>query len=558
MGIKVWNYSDCFLLFVRKKNDIFGLWIKRNKPLFIKLIWVCVRRFVLCKAEINARVVFMQMLADILNQNRKKQNIMPENCLLCDGKLIDKSYYENNKNEFDLIPKFKHKEHIIQNAIGGRLKSDEILCEECGSILNAEIDSDFLKLFTAFTERLKDILPKERNKNSKNQVNGYQVGTKREIVYSDKTITPKKPEFDINHTEKIIKIYANKNIINHYKKYVLNTISKDDININEYLIEEISEYNDDENIGLFFSEGVENFNDKWKMGFIKIATEFAYLNGIEKEHLTNTLDIQNKKMINSHNVLPFFPIGLTDAYIEWNRMFLEKNYPTHTIILFTQDYKDNKKELICYVDLFSTFQYYILLNHDYKGESVFKTYCQKLEKEIKPEINFREIRVKYLRLIAEENNIDLSLYEGKSIEELYDFLESEYAKKTANYELNLEEEISATLSNLLIALMYSKNEYPIDLGDLKEPVNSLKNISSEWFITMMMEIKHFKPEDDIININRYRQVFIEPDGKNDFETFSTPNEIAKHIKKDAHFTKEYCHLKFNHLAYFAGQKSKKE
>ncbi|MDQ0477468.1 HNH endonuclease [Chryseobacterium sp. MDT2-18] len=483
---------------------------------------------------------------------------MQKKCILCDGELIDKSYYESNKSEFDLIPKFKHKEHIIQNAIGGRLKSDEILCEECGGILNKEIDTDFLKLFTGFTERLKDILPKERNKNSKTPVNGYEVGTKREIVYLDKTIVPKNPDFEINETEKTIKIYASKNIINHYKKHVLNTISKKRLNINEYTIVEISEFKDDENIGLLFTEGVENFNDKWKMGFIKIATEFAYLNGVEKEHLTNTLDIQNKKIINSHNIFPFFPIGLTDAFIEWHRIFLEKNFPTHTIILFTQEYKDNQKELICYVDLFSTFQYYILLNSDYKGESVFKTYCQKLEKEIKAEINFREIRIKYLRMIAEENEINLNLYKGKSIEELYDFLETEYAKKTANYELNLEEEISYTLSNLLNALLYSKSKSQIDLGYLSEPVNSLKNISTEWFMTILAEINHLKPEEGIINIQRYRQVFMEQDGKNNLENLSTPNEIAKCIENDLNFTKEYCHLKFNHLAYFVGKKSKKE
>ena len=483
---------------------------------------------------------------------------MPKKCILCDGELIDKVYYKNNKSEFDTIPKFKHKEHIIQNALGGRLKSEEILCEECGGILNDEIDTDFLKLFTAFTERLRDVLPKERNKNSKTPVNGYQIETKKEIVYLDKTVIPKKPEYEIDEIEKKIKIYANKNIINHFKKHVLATISKDGLNINEYLIEEITEFEDDENIGLFFTEGVENFNDKWKMGFIKIATEFAYLKGVEKEHLTNTLDIHNKKIFNSHSIFPFFPIGLTDAFIEWHRMFLEKNYPTHTLILFTQEYKRNKKELICYVDLFSTFQYYILLNNDYKGKSIFKTYCQKLEREIKPEINFRKVRPKYLRLVAEENNINLDLYKGKSIEEFYSFLEIEYSKKTANYELDLEEEISYTLSNLFNALMLSKSKNQIDLGYLSEPVNSLKNISTEWFRTMVTEINHLKPEDGITDIQRYRQVFIEPDGKNDFETLSTPNEIIKNISKDVNFTKEYCNLKFNHLSYFAGKKSQNE
>ncbi|MDO8899245.1 MAG: HNH endonuclease, partial [Bacteroidales bacterium] len=182
-----------------------------------------------------------------------------ELCILCNEPLIEKAFYESNKDSFAKTPKFKHKEHIIQNAIGGRLKSDNILCEECGGILNDEIDAEFLKLFTGFTERLKDRLPKERNKNSKTPVKGYQVNTRREVVFLNNEITPKKPEFEINEEEKTIKIYANKVVLKNFKSHVTNILKKDGKNIEDYVLDEITQFEDNDNIGLFFSEGVENF-----------------------------------------------------------------------------------------------------------------------------------------------------------------------------------------------------------------------------------------------------------------------------------------------------------
>ncbi|WP_257463560.1 HNH endonuclease [Archangium lipolyticum] len=39
----------------------------------------------------------------------------------------------------------KHDEHIIQNALGGKLIGAEILCEACGNILNAAVDVPFIR-----------------------------------------------------------------------------------------------------------------------------------------------------------------------------------------------------------------------------------------------------------------------------------------------------------------------------------------------------------------------------------------------------------------------------
>ena len=41
----------------------------------------------------------------------------------------------------------EHKEHVIQQAIGGSLTCKNILCESCGSKLNVDIDVNFNKIF---------------------------------------------------------------------------------------------------------------------------------------------------------------------------------------------------------------------------------------------------------------------------------------------------------------------------------------------------------------------------------------------------------------------------
>jgi hypothetical protein len=477
-----------------------------------------------------------------------------EKCLLCNEPLIDKATYKSEKKEFNDNPKFKHKEHIIQNALGGRLKSESILCEECGGILNEEIDKNFLILFHGFTEKLKNILPKERNKNAYTPVKGFQVDSKKEIIYFNNIISPKKPEYKIIESENKIIIYSNKKSIENYKRYIDIELKKSGKKLIDFEIEEITQFEFNDNIGLNFSEGVENFNEKWKLGFIKIATEFAFYNGIDRNQLTRTIDFKNKKLIHTNNVFPFYPIGLTDLLYELNRTTLERNYPTHTLILFTQKLTDNEKSLICYVDLFSTFQFYVILNEKYVGKDIFKTYCQKLKKEKRQEINFRKIKHKDLKFVAEDIGINFDKFSGDSYEELYDFLENEYSKVTPNYELNLSEELNLILSKLSSCILLS--DLDSRLINL-ESIEILNNLSKEWKIDIMLELKLFFNQNETIKIERYRQKFLEKDANGGYELLSTPNEIATNSSKYIQWMREYGHLKFHYLTNFTEKMIKK-
>lgn len=355
--------------------------------------------------------------------------------------MIEKS----SSSKDNISSKYKHKEHIIQNALGGRLKNDSILCEECGNKLGKEIDADFVKLFSIFTEQLSNF-SKERNGNSKIKLYGkfFIDGEEKRIVKIKNEVFPEKPFYKLLKDNSEIRIYGSKQAIKQYKNKVLEEVKGPEFA--NFAVKEITNLLDD--IYLFFSEGVEKFNDKFRMGFIKIATEFAYMNGIDRFELKRTLDTKNNNLIYTNNIFPFCPMGLFDHYYEQIRNEIEKEYPTHTIILFTQKNNNNSKVLFCYIDLFSTFQYYVVLNDNYKGEDILKIYSQSVKKREKKDIDFRNIRPKYLCIYIKELGIDMSNYKGRVIDDLYEFLEAEYRKKTLVYDNDIEESLSI-LMNIL-------------------------------------------------------------------------------------------------------------
>ncbi|MCK9639875.1 MAG: HNH endonuclease [Prolixibacteraceae bacterium] len=470
--------------------------------------------------------------------------------------MVNKDDHERNPEKFTFKPKFRHKEHIIQNALGGRLKTDGILCESCGSKLNDEIDTEFISLFKLFTEKMKSKLAKERNRNISNEVKGRHMVSGKEIVYKDGRITAKKPHFEIDEVKKRVCIYANQFIMVQYKEHVRRTLLAQELPLEHYSIEEITEFADDENIGLYFSEGVNEFNAKWLMGYIKIATEFAIYCGINRTQLLRTLDTKAKKLINTDCILPFFPIGVFDMMIEQNRIFLERYYPSHTLILFTEQNRPDKKVLFCYIDLFSTFQFYVVLNDNYSGDDVFKTYCQKLEKEIKPEVDFRKLRLKHIRPVSESVGISFDKYEGKTIEELYQYVEAEYAKLTTIYELDLSEELYQIILNMVSAIAVATSNGTVSNPRLSIPVESFTYISDEWRGTVLRELKlHLNP-DDTINPKYFRQQFLEPKGEDGYEILSTPSEIIHEMKRNETPMVVYGHMKFSHLSYYASKSTK--
>ena len=321
-------------------------------------------------------------------------------CLLCDEPMHEKPA----SGVTDASKKYKHKEHIIQNAIGGRLKSGSILCESCGGVLNTDIDIDFVKLFLLITARTND-LAKDRNANANTRLQGVHAESNKKVRFVGNIPVPLHPTRDFDDAGEKVIIYCPQNLIDNYRKSVIKELEAE--NKQHYRIEEINEFAESDHVWLSFSKDVENFNDKWKMGFIKIATEFAYMHGVPKDQLVKTLDTTGKKLIFSDNLYPYVPVTAFDYFLEYNKNIIERNYPTHTLHLYTQSYSEHDKQLICYVELFSTFQYYVLLTDKYVGPDIMKSYSQKIVTEQKENLDIRTLDPKDLMAEAARLNIDL-------------------------------------------------------------------------------------------------------------------------------------------------------
>lgn len=297
-----------------------------------------------------------------------------DNCYVCGKELSDDGLNETVK---------RHSEHIIHNGIYGKLKSSSILCEKCGG-LYSEKDAQFVKIFDCFTEVIrKTLVQKDHGKTNKSKrLQGYfynKNGNKVDVEYKEGRVYPKNPYYENDKEENVVKIFAEEKRGENYK----NQIIKDNPMFSDYKFEFCNDISSDGCYGLFFSEKNQNFNTSFKYGICKIATEFALHCNVDTEELPYTL---RKKSNNSFELIsddvfvaPYMPQSIIECIVEYIDDYVNENYPMHILRLYSEYGENNhSRNLICYIELFSTFKYYVLLNTCYKGKDIDEVYCQTL------------------------------------------------------------------------------------------------------------------------------------------------------------------------------------
>lgn len=445
--------------------------------------------------------------------------------------------------------KSRHEEHIIQNSLYGRLKSNTILCEECGGELNRQVDSKFVAIFECFTEPIKnELASKHHGNNNAKPIQGYVIlNDGRQFVSNFKNgkVTPVNPFWDINE-EKEVKIYANQTIIDDYQKKVLSDLKKEGINPKDVNFERITNIEDHEAFNFFFSEGKRDFNRIFRLGITKIALEFALHSGIQRESLAHLIESKTKQL-KECKIIPFLPLGIIDTAVEPVRMLIEKNFPTHTLVLFDQQFSD-RRVLFCYIDLFSTFQYYAILNEDYKGEKVCENYYQTILKQKKKVPNIRGAGPKEIMILAQDLDIEIQVLEEMGYNEIYDFLESSFSKRKINYQMNLNGYIKgiADYVSRMILLKSAGNYKPstewenevlkllpeVDIYDLQKMSNELRRIEAE-------------------NTTRfYKQDYYSVTEDHNTQLLSYPDQIMSLNPSNFDWIREYTYLKFYQLNRF--------
>jgi len=277
-----------------------------------------------------------------------------ENCVYC-GKPIEK----------------ESREHIIQNALGGLYESEDICCDKCNkTIISQKIDAPFTKIFNPIISRIENFA-KTNNKKSRPSCTGKaRYGNEiYDVIIKDGKVV-KCPE--------------------------LSKKMKCDASQLEF---EILAYD------------FELENSVFKSGIGKIAFNFALDKGIPFEILKKGVDINkiNEEVDNisfRFPVIPFVALNPMDKYLE-----LETSMELyHNLILFSQG-----KMLWCYVDLFNTFQYYVLLSDEWDAnEHILETYLQLLQKLDRtiPELYIRKPKhiLTYAMYFNVEPCMDLELF----------------------------------------------------------------------------------------------------------------------------------------------------
>jgi arabinose-5-phosphate isomerase len=441
-----------------------------------------------------------------------------KNCYLCGRNF-------NNANVL------KHKEHIIQQAIGGVLKPNDILCSTCGNKLSSEIDTPFNQIFQSLATRL-DIKKDREEKSKTSSTKATFEG--REVMWKEYKVFPVKPFYEIN--DSIVTIYCADKQTKKYLKKVENELKEKNINYNK-----IVTCND---ITGIISYPFEMDNKAFKKGLAKIAIGYASHLGIHRECLPLVLDIDNDskeaKIKDEIHAIAYYPFGFIEKYIEDKKDTIEP-YPFHNLILFTLDYdpefEKDKKILICYVELFSTFQYYVVLSEDYEGENIYKTFAQEVLKKDDPVVALG-------RRYYKERNIWL---DSLSISE-------EYIEKKFN-DRNDKSKTKWDIEEELIKEETQKQKHSFDFE--KYIYNNISQLSNELLLQknkdkmfdFYKELHLFYPNmiEERFHIENFRKMYFE--GEKVYSYFGKITDNYTELLHSGRF-KEYMHKKFYMLEDF--------
>lgn len=463
--------------------------------------------------------------------------------------MVDRKEFQVDPKKFPDKPKFLHAEHVIQDSLYGRLKSSDILCETCGSQLSKEVDADFGKIFQSISEQFATILAStEKNKNYEPSLKGHVIlrdKSKVPVFIKGGIIYPQRPFYDAP-VEGVVKVYGEKKAATNFINVAKNELGKQgqDIDKLKFVISSLDNHVE---LGINFSEGIEDFNHKFKMGFIKIATGYAMMNGVDRGEVPNTIDTVTNKLTYTDQILPYVPCEAFEMIYDQQRIALEPEFPNHTLILYVDDFGE-KRKLICYVDLFSTFAFYVVLNNDYKGKDVHATYQQSITKmEAKPEIIVRNQSPKKLLIIEDFLGIKKEELNGLSLEQRYEYVQKRYDQYTVSYEMDLAKTFRSASERIALNVAARKTESLDLLGRVeREMLESLPEFEIEDLMLIREEYVRLENEDPA---KIYRQNHVT---SRDKEMFIHSNfyEIIERQHKDMASITRYTTAKFNILAYY--------
>lgn len=454
-----------------------------------------------------------------------------------------------------------HDEHIIPNAIGGHLTSRDFLCESCGGAFSKG-DSEFAKIMSPFIVLLNQaglLRPLDRDNVDKISLYGSIFENNAlfsepimDIRYAEGKAIPSKPTFKIDNEHKRVIIYAAGKAAKNIQVLARKELEKQGLDSSDYLFDVCDDMLSHGFLGINFSKGIFNFNEKFKDGLLKIAVEFALHSGVDRNDLTSVLDIDNKTnaacIKENTSIWPYIPLSIADVLYENERYIIDSNYPSHVLRVFSQGIQDGGKYLLCYIELFSTFQYYVMLNDDFKGKDVDNTYAQRLSPNNVMTIEeLLNLDNSDLDIEIREAGISLDDISGKKRCKICKMIYEVQRKKGSEYDLfqSAEKDYSWISSQILFLLSgddKAKQFVKLDKSSIDVFNTLLKN--KDFTLSELKLVFEEQPKKAY-----FRKIFL--DKHNDGVVgLSYPVLCMNYCKNHIDMVKEYTAAKFSHLCNF--------
>ncbi len=278
---------------------------------------------------------------------------MTSKCFICETDLLPASSVSLEKKA---EKKYAHIEHIIPNAIGGKLKSNKIICAACGESFGKEIDIALVKHCHSFATLLD--VNRDRGKNQDviaKKKDGEEIAISAQLDI--KPIIKGKPKVKLKTTGQPETIIARSS--QELKMYE-GILKKKYLGF-KYTIENVKTYeNDILRIPHIIS------SDTYR-GVCKIAVEFYLEKGGSKEEIDHLLPYLKNELGNSQQpVHMYYPSGGLNL----------DNQVYHFIHL--KGIKE-PKILFAYIKLFGVSGHFIALNWGkYGGEDIEYNYLYDL------------------------------------------------------------------------------------------------------------------------------------------------------------------------------------
>jgi len=258
-------------------------------------------------------------------------------CYLCSNEITEKN---------------KTKEHIIPNALGGRLKSEKIICINCNSEYGTTLDKVFEEV------PLSTMLNIEKERGETQKIRATEQSGQKLLIDSSLTPELEKLIVEVENGNRVFTVRSEEEARKIFKQ---NKVK----NIEEELKKITWKYESIEEPVLLDND---MFSGKKQFRAIsKIAVNYYY-------HLTSSLDgltniisfIQDK--IDLFCVCHYYPdiIVYTPDDKEISHLLFVRGNPTEKI-------------LYCYLEFFNCYCFVVVLNENYTGNDLKESYIYDLE-----------------------------------------------------------------------------------------------------------------------------------------------------------------------------------